>query len=64
MIERRIDLAWTLGALEARDLRLCAAMANCPIRALVDRGLGSRATLYRRLRNLRCVLAANGAWAA
>ena len=64
MIERRIELARALGVLEARDLRLCAAMANCPIRGLVDRGLGSRATLYRRLHNLRCVLAANGARAA
>jgi RNA polymerase sigma-70 factor (ECF subfamily) len=64
MIERRIDLARALGALESLDLRLCAAMADCPIRCLVDRGFGSRATLYRRLRNLRCVLAANGARAA
>ena len=60
----RIDLARALGALEARDLTLCAAMAQCPIRGLVGRGLGSRATLYRRLRNLRCVLAAHGARAA
>ena len=64
MTERRIDLARALGALESLDLRLCAAMANCPIRGLVDRGLGSRATLYRRLRNLRCILAAHGARAA
>lgn len=62
--DRRIDLAGVLGALDARDLTLCAAMAHCPIRGLVDRGLGSRATLYRRLRNLRCVLAAHGARAA
>lgn len=62
--ERRIDLARVLGALEARDLTLCAAMAHCPIRGLADRGFGSRATLYRRLRNLRCVLAAHGARAA
>ena len=64
MIERRIDLARALGALEARDLWLCAAMADCSVRNLVERGLGSRATLYRRLRNLRCVLSANGARAA
>jgi RNA polymerase sigma-70 factor (ECF subfamily) len=62
--DRRIDLARALGALEARDLTLCVAMARCPIRGLVGRGLGSRATLYRRLRNLRCVLAAHGARAA
>ena len=53
-----------LGALEARDLTLCAAMARCPICGLVGRGFGSRATLYRRLRNLRCVLTAHGARAA
>ncbi len=56
-----IDLARALGALPVRDLRFCAAIADCPIRGLVDRGLGSRATLYRRLRDLRCVLAAHGA---
>jgi RNA polymerase sigma-70 factor (ECF subfamily) len=62
--DRRIDLARALGALQARDLTLCAAMAQCPVRGLAGRGHGSRATLYRRLRELRCMLAAHGAWAA
>jgi DNA-directed RNA polymerase specialized sigma24 family protein len=63
-IDARIDLARALGALHARDRSLCAAATNCPIRVLAERGLGSRATLYRRLRDLRCVLAAHGARAA
>jgi RNA polymerase sigma-70 factor (ECF subfamily) len=62
--DRRIDLSRALGALETRDLTLCAAMAQCPVRGLAGRCHGSRATLYRRLRNLRCVLAAHGARAA
>ena len=63
-IDARIDLARALGALHARDRSLCAAATQCPVRALVERGLGSRATLYRRLRDLRCALAAHGARAA
>ena len=63
-IDARLDLARALGALHARDLRLCAAVTQCPVRVLAQRGLGSRATLYRRLRELRCALAAHGARAA
>lgn len=63
-IDARLDLARALGALHARDLRLCAAVTQCPVRVLAERGLGSRATLYRRLRELRCALAAHGARAA
>jgi RNA polymerase sigma-70 factor (ECF subfamily) len=63
-IDAHLDLARALGALHARDLRLCAAVTQCPVRVLAERGLGSRATLYRRLRELRCALAAHGARAA
>ena len=63
-IDARIDLARALGALHARDRSLCAAATQCPIHILAERGLGSRATLYRRLRELRCALAAHGAQAA
>ena len=63
-IDARLDLARALGALHARDLGLCAAVTQCPVRVLAERGLGSRATLYRRLRELRCALAAHGARAA
>ena len=64
VIDARIDLARALGALQARDRSICAAASECPVRVLADRGHGSRATLYRRLRDLRCVLAAHGARAA
>lgn len=63
-IDARLDLARALGALHAHDRRLCAAVTQCPVRVLAERGLGSRATLYRRLRELRCALAAHGARAA
>ena len=47
-------------------IRACSAgnRSQCPIRGLVGRGIGPRATLYRRLRELRCALAAHGARAA
>ena len=64
VIDASIDLARALGALHPRDRSLCAAAAQWSVRALSARGHGSRATLYRRLRNLRCVLAAHGARAA
>ena len=63
-IDARIDLARALGALHARDRTLCAAARSARSASLAGRGLGSRATLYRRLRDLRCVLAAHGARAA
>ena len=63
-IDARIDLARVLEALHARDRLLCSAAAGCRLRLLADRDLGSRATIYRRLRDLRCVLAAHGARAA
>lgn len=62
--DRRIGLARAFAALDARDLMLCAAMAHRPIRGMACCGLGSRATLHRRLRDLRCALAAHGARAA
>jgi DNA-directed RNA polymerase specialized sigma24 family protein len=63
-IDARIDLARVLGALHPRERWLCAAAAGCRLHLLADREVGSRATLYRRLRDLRCVLAAHGARAA
>jgi hypothetical protein len=63
-IDARIDLARVLGALHARDRSLCSAAAGCRLRLLADRGLCSRATIYRRLRALRCALVAHGARAA
>ena len=59
-VERRIDLARALGALHPRDRSLCAAAAHSTVRVLAERGLGSRAGLYRRIGELRCALAAHG----
>lgn len=42
-IDRRLGLARVLGALDVRDLMLCAAIARCPIRGLAGRALGARA---------------------
>ena len=64
VLDARMDLERALGALHARDRSLCAAVAQCPVRLLAERGHGSRATLYRRLRDLRCALAAYGARSA
>ena len=65
---RRPDVGSIWPGPSARSTRAtsrCAPpIAHCPVRDLAGRGLGSRATLYRRLRDLRCVLAANGARAA
>ena len=63
-IDARLDLARALGALHVWDRTLCAAATQCPVRVLAERGLGSCATLYRRLHELRCALAAHGARAA
>jgi hypothetical protein len=64
VVDARINLKRAVGALHARELLLCAAVTRCPVRILAERGPGSRATLYRRLRDLRCALAAHGARAA
>ena len=41
-------------------MTLCAAATHSPVRVLAERGLGSRAGLYRRITDLRCALAAHG----
>jgi RNA polymerase sigma-70 factor (ECF subfamily) len=64
IVEARLDLARALGALDQSDRRLCAAACDCRARMLAMQGFGSRATIYRRLRDLRCALAAHGARAA
>jgi RNA polymerase sigma-70 factor (ECF subfamily) len=63
-IDARLDLARALGALHAQDRSLCAAVTQCPVRVLAERGLGSRASLYRRIAELRCALTAHGLRAA
>lgn len=62
--ERRVDLGRVMSRLPRRDRALCLAVARWPVGHLVERGFGSRAGLYRRLRELRCVFAAHGLRAA
>lgn len=62
--ERRIDVGRVLAHLQPRDRALCAAVMRWPVDHLASNGFGSRAGLYRRLRELRHVLAANGLEAA
>jgi RNA polymerase sigma-70 factor (ECF subfamily) len=49
-----------LARLPAEDRRFCAALLQRPVSALVAEGFGSRSALYRRLAELRFVLAAHG----
>ena len=60
----RLDLTAVLARLDGRDRRLCAAIADASVDELADRSFGSRAGLYRRLRELRSVLTAHGLQAA
>lgn len=62
--ERRIDVGRVLAHLQPRDRALCAAVMRWPVDHLAANGFGSRAGLYRRLRELRLVLAASGLEAA
>ena len=62
--ERRDDIARAVSCLPEHDILFCCALAHCPLRDLPERGFGSRATLYRRLGNLRCALTAYGLQAA
>ncbi len=58
--ERRIDVDRIVSRLPLRDRAFCVAIARWPVDRLVAQGFGSRAGLYRRLHELRHVLAANG----
>jgi RNA polymerase sigma-70 factor (ECF subfamily) len=62
--EVRIDVSRALARLQPRDQALCAAVVRWPVDHLAANGFGSRAGLYRRLRELRFLLAANGLEAA
>lgn len=59
-IERRVDAGRVISRLPHRDRALCVAVTRWPVDRLAGAGFGSRATLYRRLRELRFVLAAHG----
>ncbi len=58
--ERRIDVGRVVSLLPRRDQAFCVAVARWPVDRLVGHGFGSRAGLYRRLHDLRHVLAAHG----
>lgn len=60
LTERRIDIKRSLDELDRRDRAFCAAVGCFTIDQLVAAGFGSRAGLYRRLRDLRPVFAALG----
>lgn len=62
--EVRIDVAQCMAALEHPDVELCHGLMHHTIDDLADAGFGSRATLYRRLRAIRCALRAFGLQAA
>jgi len=62
--ERSFDCARAIAKLPTRDIHLCCALAFCPFHDLPSAGFGSRATLYRRLKNLRASLTAHGLKAA
>jgi RNA polymerase sigma-70 factor (ECF subfamily) len=59
-IDRRLDLARVLGKLRPDDLSLCLKLAEQTPAELSRSGKFSRATLYRRLRNIRLRLLAEG----
>jgi RNA polymerase sigma factor (sigma-70 family) len=59
-IDRRLDLGRALGKLPPRDLSLCVKLAEQTPAELSRSGKFSRATLYRRLRNIRMRLLAEG----
>jgi DNA-directed RNA polymerase specialized sigma24 family protein len=59
-IDRRLDLGRALGKLRPRDLSLCVKLAEQTPAELSRSGQLSRATLYRRLRNIRLRLLAEG----
>jgi DNA-directed RNA polymerase specialized sigma24 family protein len=59
-IDRRLDLGRALGKLRPRDLSLCVKLAEQTPAELSRSGKFSRATLYRRLRNIRLRLLEEG----
>jgi RNA polymerase sigma-70 factor (ECF subfamily) len=62
--ERRIDLERRLAILSRKDGALCAALGQTTIEELAAAGRGARATLYRRVRDIRLALTAYGLRAA
>lgn len=59
-LERRHDLDRALGTLRRSDLALCATLVHHTPTELSQDGLGSRATLYRQVHELRLRLMTGG----
>jgi RNA polymerase sigma-70 factor (ECF subfamily) len=62
--ERRVDVARMLPLIELSDHPLCAALGEHAVDEIARHRFGSRAGIYRRLRDIRCVLTAHGLRAA
>jgi DNA-directed RNA polymerase specialized sigma24 family protein len=59
-VERRLDLDRALGALRRSDLALCAQLIQRTPTELSQDGVGSRATLYRQVHEIRLRLMIGG----
>jgi RNA polymerase sigma factor (sigma-70 family) len=59
-MELRLDLMRALGTLDHRDRQLCIAVIDFTPTELSRQGMGSRATIYRRLKKIREQLADYG----
>ncbi|MCA8882122.1 MAG: hypothetical protein KDA73_19690 [Rhodobacteraceae bacterium] len=59
-LDLRHDLGRVLALLADRDRRVCIGLAHRTLSELAVMGFGSRSALYRRLADLRFVLAAHG----
>jgi RNA polymerase sigma-70 factor (ECF subfamily) len=58
--EQRIDAERVLGLIEPDDRSLCAALSHTTIDRLAASGRGSRASLYRRVKEIRFAFTAYG----
>ncbi len=59
-LERKLDLGRALASLGRSDLALCAALAESTPGELTRAGRGARASVYRRVRQIRLRLLAAG----
>ena len=59
-IDGRLDVERAIASMAGRDRSLCAALSDRSVDHLAKAGFGARTSLYRRVRDLRMVLAAEG----
>jgi RNA polymerase sigma-70 factor (ECF subfamily) len=59
-VERRLDVERAVAAVEPRQGALCAELTERSVDQLAAAGHGARTSLYRRVRELRMTLAAQG----